>query len=126
MCSEPVPSRSTRTGHFPLVSGTVAETTRRSRPRKAWRKTSWPEPGPGDWVTYDGDMSGNRYSQHKQIRTANVAALKLKWVFPIAHFGLEVTPLAADGVLYVTGPNQVYALDAVEIIVLLQRNFGCQ
>ena len=28
------------------------------------------------------------------------------------HFGLEVTPLAADGVLYVTGPNQVVALDA--------------
>ena len=28
------------------------------------------------------------------------------------HFGLEVTPLAADGVVYVTGPNQVVALDA--------------
>ena len=29
------------------------------------------------------------------------------------NFGLEVTPLAADGVLYVTGPNQVFALDAL-------------
>ncbi len=75
-------------------------------------KSSWPEPGPGDWVTYNGDMSGNRYSPHKEIRTSNVVGLKLKWVFPIAHFGLEATPLAADGVLYVTGPNQVYALDA--------------
>ena len=28
------------------------------------------------------------------------------------YFGLEVTPLAADGALYVTGPNQVAALDA--------------
>ena len=28
------------------------------------------------------------------------------------YFGLEVTPLAADGVLYVTGPNQVVALEA--------------
>jgi PQQ-dependent dehydrogenase (methanol/ethanol family) len=36
----------------------------------------------------------------------------LKWVFPIPYFGLEVTPLAGDGALYVTGPNQVYALDA--------------
>jgi alcohol dehydrogenase (cytochrome c) len=26
------------------------------------------------------------------------------------YFGLEVTPLAADGVPYVTGPNQVVAL----------------
>jgi len=38
--------------------------------------------------------------------------LKLKWIFPIAHVGFDVTPLAADGVLYVTGPNQVFALDA--------------
>jgi PQQ-dependent dehydrogenase (methanol/ethanol family) len=56
---------------------------------------------------------GNRYSPLKQISTANVSSLKLKWVFPIQHFGLETTPLAADGVLYVTGPNQVFALDAL-------------
>ena len=42
-----------------------------------------------------------------------MSSLKLKWVFPIPYFGLEVTPLAADGVLYVTGPNQVFALDAL-------------
>ncbi len=77
------------------------------------RKISWGAPQPGDWVTYNGDDSGNRYSQLKQINIANVSALKLKWVFPISHFGLEVTPLAADGVLYVTGPNQVFALDAL-------------
>ena len=41
------------------------------------------------------------------------SSLKLKWVFPISYFGLETTPLAADGVLYVTGPNQVFALDAL-------------
>src|ERR1017187_476601 len=62
---------------------------------------------------YNGDYSANRYSPLKQISTANVSSLKLKWVFPIAYFGLEVTPLAADGVLYVTGPNQVFALDAL-------------
>jgi PQQ-dependent dehydrogenase (methanol/ethanol family) len=42
-----------------------------------------------------------------------VGLLKLKWVFPIQYFGLEATPLAADEVLYVTGPNQVFALDAL-------------
>jgi len=77
------------------------------------RKTNWAEPGPGDWVTYNGHESANRYSALKQITTANVSSLKLKWVFPIAHFGLEVTPLAAEGVMYVTGPNQVFALDAL-------------
>jgi PQQ-dependent dehydrogenase (methanol/ethanol family) len=77
------------------------------------RKISWGAPQPGDWLTYNGDDSGNRYSLLKQISTANVSSLKLKWIFPIQHFGLEVTPLAADGVLYVTGPNQVFALDAL-------------
>lgn len=77
------------------------------------RKISWGRPQPGDWLTYNGNDSANRYSPLKQINTANVSSLKLKWVFPIAYFGLETTPLAADGVLYVTGPNQVYAVDAL-------------
>jgi PQQ-dependent dehydrogenase (methanol/ethanol family) len=77
------------------------------------RKVTWGSPQPGDWLTYNGNDSANRYSPHKQISTANVSALKLKWVFPLSYFGLETTPLAADGVLYVTGPNQVYALDAL-------------
>src|SRR6185369_154057 len=77
------------------------------------RKVTWGDPQPGDWLTYNGNNSANRYSPHNQISTANVSALKLKWVFPVAYFGLETTPLAADGVLYVTGPNQVYALDAL-------------
>ncbi len=75
-------------------------------------KISWGSPQPGDWLTYNGDYSGNRYSPLEQIRTSNVSSLKLKWVFPISYFGLETTPLAASGVLYVTGPNQVFALDA--------------
>jgi PQQ-dependent dehydrogenase (methanol/ethanol family) len=76
-------------------------------------KITWGAPQPGDWLTYNGNYSANRYSQLKQIDTANVSSLKLKWVFPIQYFGLEVTPLAADGVLYVTGPNQVFAIDAL-------------
>jgi PQQ-dependent dehydrogenase (methanol/ethanol family) len=77
------------------------------------RKPVWGPPQPGDWRTYNGNYSANRYSPLKQISRANVASLKLKWVFPISYFGLEVTPLAADGEVYVTGPNQVYALDAL-------------
>lgn len=76
-------------------------------------KITFREPRPGDWVTYNGDFSSNRYSPLKQITIANVSSLKVKWVFPIQYFGLETTPLAADGVLYVTGPNQVYAIDAL-------------
>jgi len=70
-------------------------------------------PKPGDWPSYDGKLTGNRYSDLTQINTANVDRLVLKWTSPIPHFGLEVTPLVVDGVMYVAGPNQAYALDAL-------------
>jgi glucose dehydrogenase len=70
-------------------------------------------PSPDDWLMFSRTYDAQRYSPLKQITTANVSSLRLKWIFPIPHFGLEVTPLAADGVLYVTGPNQVFALDAL-------------
>jgi PQQ-dependent dehydrogenase (methanol/ethanol family) len=73
----------------------------------------WGPPQPGDWLTYNGSDSANRYSPLRQVTTANVASLKLKWIYPIDYFGLEATPLEADGVIYVSGPNQVFALNAV-------------
>jgi putative heme-binding domain-containing protein len=66
----------------------------------------------GDWPTYNGKMSANRYSDLKEINTSNVAKLGLKWIFPTSHFGLETTPLVVDGVMYVTGANEAFALDA--------------
>jgi alcohol dehydrogenase (cytochrome c) len=36
----------------------------------------------------------------------------MQWMYTVPYFGLETTPLVSDGVMYVTGPNQVYALDA--------------
>ena len=69
-------------------------------------------PKAGDWLTYNGKLSGNRYSELNQINTTNVDKLGVQWIFPVAHFGLEVTPIVADGIMYVTGPNQAFALDA--------------
>ncbi len=69
-------------------------------------------PNPGDWPTYHGDIGGNRHSALNQITAANVKNLSVKWVFPINHFALEVTPLVVDGVMFITGPNQVFAVDA--------------
>src|SRR5262245_16418462 len=43
-------------------------------------------PQPGDWRTYNGSESGNRFSPLEQITTANVATLRIKWVFPVQHF----------------------------------------
>jgi PQQ-dependent dehydrogenase (methanol/ethanol family) len=69
------------------------------------------KPRPGDWPGYHGSIDGNRHSELNQINPANVKSLVLKWVFPVNHNVLEVTPVVVDGVMYVTGPNQVHALD---------------
>ena len=82
-------------------------------PTTAPTKLTWHAPQPGDWLTYNGNFSANRYSKLKQITTANVSHLKLQWIFPTPYFGLETTPLAADGVLYLTAPNQVLALNSL-------------
>jgi len=87
-------------------------------------------PRPGDWLTYNGKLNGNRYSELTQINTSNVGRLAVKWTFTVPlwknllpdteyyrenmkYFGLEVTPLVADGVMYITGPHQALALDAL-------------
>jgi PQQ-dependent dehydrogenase (methanol/ethanol family) len=69
-------------------------------------------PARGEWPTYHGNLNGNRYSTLDQITPANVAKLQLQWIFPIQYQPLETTPLVVEGVMYVTGPNQVFAVDA--------------
>jgi PQQ-dependent dehydrogenase (methanol/ethanol family) len=85
-------------------------------------------PKPGEWLTYNGNLSGNRHSELTQINNTNVNQLTLKWIFSVPlwksllpntnyfvenmrYFGLETTPIVADGIMYVTGPNSAFALD---------------
>jgi PQQ-dependent dehydrogenase (methanol/ethanol family) len=70
-------------------------------------------PKPGEWPSYNGNLSGNRHSPLREINTGNVTRLAPKWMFPIAASrNLEVTPVVANGVMYVTAANQAWALDA--------------
>ena len=64
----------------------------------------------GDWPTYNGNLNGNRYSVLDQVNLKTVSRLQLAWTYSLPFFGLETTPLVFDGVMYVTGNNQVYAL----------------
>ncbi len=67
-------------------------------------------PKKGDWPSYNGTLDGNRNSNLDQVNLSNVTGLQLQWSFPIFFNGLETTPVVVDGVMYVTGNNQVYAL----------------
>jgi alcohol dehydrogenase (cytochrome c) len=73
---------------------------------------AWPKPG--DWPTYHGNPSGNRFSPLAQIHTGNVERLAPEWIFPLqgAPGPLEVTPIVVGGVMYVTAVNEARALDA--------------
>ena len=71
-------------------------------------------PKPGSWLSYNGSLGGNRYSGLTEIGRKNVAGLGLRWIYSLSGSDrLEVTPVVADGVMYVTsGRNECLALDA--------------
>ena len=69
-------------------------------------------PKPGDWPTYNGALSGNRHSALGQINTGNAGRLQLQWSYTLPYIGLQTTPLVSDGVMYVSAPNRVCALDS--------------
>lgn len=76
-----------------------------SRYREVTSETGWP--------TYNGETGGNRYTTLTQITPQNINRLAPKWVFSVPNAGrLQVTPVVVDGIMYVTAPNQCYALDA--------------
>jgi alcohol dehydrogenase (cytochrome c) len=90
------------------------------------------------WPTYSGDYSGRRFSALKQINQTTVKQLTLAWVakivdgpgggfgprnrltvggegdgtFPVGLTNIKGTPLMVDGTLYVSTPDNAYALDA--------------
>jgi alcohol dehydrogenase (cytochrome c) len=86
------------------------------------------------WPTYHGDYSGRRYSTLGQINADNVKNLSLAWIYRAntapagaviggegpetpppgsGWFRLDIksTPLLVDGVLYLTAPDHVWAVD---------------
>ncbi len=69
-------------------------------------------PKAGEWPGYNGSPLGNRFSTLAQIDTKNAANLQLEWVYSLESPGLETTPVVSDGVMYVTAPGKVCALDA--------------
>jgi acido-empty-quinoprotein group A len=73
------------------------------------------------WTTFNGDYSGQRFSTLTQIGPGNVNQLAPQWVYKITDVGaqrgapvptIKCTPLFVAGVLYITIPDHVWALDA--------------
>jgi alcohol dehydrogenase (cytochrome c) len=70
-------------------------------------------PAGANWISYNGDYTGRRYSGLTQITPANARGLTVHWVFHAREISpLEVTPIVVAGVMFVTSANDAYALDA--------------
>lgn len=66
-----------------------------------------------NWLSYNGDYTGRRYTSLTQVTPQNVAQLRAQWVFHSRNAGiLEVTPIVLAGIMYVTGSNDAYAIQA--------------
>ena len=61
------------------------------------------QPLAGNWLSYNGDYSGRRYSSLSEISKNNLAQLRAAWVFHVHNSSrLEVTPVVANGMMFVT------------------------
>jgi alcohol dehydrogenase (cytochrome c) len=72
------------------------------------------KPPADSWPQYHGTYDGQRHSKLDQISPQNVGNLALAWAFQ-THQPVDIksTPLMVDGVLYLTVPDRVWAVDAL-------------
>jgi quinoprotein glucose dehydrogenase len=89
-------------------------------------------PADGDWPAYGRTPGGDRHSPLEQINRGNVARLALAWEFKTGEAAietgnptaLETTPLAVEGLLYVSTPlGRVAALDPLTGATRWTRDF---
>jgi quinoprotein glucose dehydrogenase len=79
---------------------------------------------PGDWITFGGDAGSTKYSSLDQITAENVGDLEIAWTWKTPDSNItkdnrlirpgqfKATPLAINGVLYMSTPiGQVTAVD---------------
>ncbi len=91
---------------------------------------------PRNWLTHHGSYAAHRFSALEEIHRGNVSRLRLAFTYELAdpgqggiweHGGLEGTPLAEDGRLYITtGWGRVYKLDVREGRPLLEWRYSAR
>ena len=71
------------------------------------------KPPVDSWLTYHGDYTGQRHTKLSAITPANVHQLTLAWAFQTGqNQSLKMSPVLAKRVIYLTAPDNVWAIDA--------------
>ena len=68
-------------------------------------------PAGKDWPAVGGDWNNSRYSGLDKINTNNVKTLGGAWVKKFEGAYSRITPVVADGMMFVTAGPYVYALN---------------
>src|SRR4029078_8249327 len=71
------------------------------------------KPPADSWPTYQGDYTGRRHSRLTQITPDSVHQLTVAWTFQTgAGAAIKTTPNLVNGVMYLTMPDNMWAIDA--------------
>ena len=65
------------------------------------------------WLTFHGNYSGQRHTSLTEITPENVGKLQQVWRFETGqNQQIKASPIVAGGVLYITTPDNIWAVDA--------------
>jgi PQQ-dependent dehydrogenase (methanol/ethanol family) len=101
-------------GPLPAAPATVALATTPSP-----RQSEILHVAPANWLTYNRDYQGDRYSPLAEINVRNAGSLAVACAFQLGEVGaFENSPLVYDGRMFVTSNHKVFALDAATCALL--------
>ena len=82
------------------------------------------KPSPDSWPTYHGDYSGQHHSALTQITPTNVQQMTLAWAFQTNQTqSIKATPIVVNGIVYVSTPDNLWAIDARSARQLWRYNY---
>ncbi|MDB6082916.1 MAG: pyrrolo-quinoline quinone [Gammaproteobacteria bacterium] len=82
------------------------------------------QPAPGDWLTYNRDLAGDRYSPLRQISSANASRLTAHCVLQLGEQGaFEASPLVFGGRIYLTTTHKTVAVNGATCEVLWSHTY---
>jgi alcohol dehydrogenase (cytochrome c) len=79
---------------------------------------------PADWLTYNRDLTGDRYSPLAEIETHNVSELVPKCIFQLGELGsFQNSPVIYKGKMYVNAKYKTFAIDARTCAQLWENDY---
>jgi alcohol dehydrogenase (cytochrome c) len=79
----------------------------------------------GDWLTFNRNLEGDRYSPLAQINTGNAARLAPRCIFQLGEIGsFENSPIVFDGKMYINGRYKTFALDGSNCKVIWEHTYA--